>query len=128
MKYTKEQKQEYFASIRRRWAESKKLAELDADAKKEFDEVKTKIDIQSFWSYYFTRLEMKSKGLSGYPYLHCRTFKKWLADGLKVKKGEKAILEGVAWKHPIDKDGKEDEDYMYPMVYKLFHYSQVEEI
>lgn len=123
--YTTEEKNAYFKSLRERWNKSKKLAEGDEVAKALYQEVGGDF---SYASFYFTLMEMKAKKLDGVPYIDCKTFNGWRQAGFMVKKGEKSKIDGIVWLHPKDKDGEDDEDNIYPKIYKLFHKSQVDKI
>lgn len=125
MKYTKAQKAEYFKKLRKEWAESKKLAENDETAKALYREVKGEI---SYWSFYFTLQMMKSLGYDGLPYIDCKTFNGWRESGFKVMKGEKSQIKGITWIGVKDDDGEEDDSFVYPKMYHLFHKSQVQAI
>jgi len=128
MKYTREQKQKHFKDLRARWKASKELADKDQEAKAIYRESGLGF---SYYSFYFTLLDMKKLGFDGLPYIDCKTFKGWLDTGFRVKKGEKSKISGIVWLHPMTKnsDGEEVEDSenLYPKVYRLFHKSQVEE-
>lgn len=124
MKYTKEQKQEYFKNLRDRWTTSKALADKDDTAKALYNEVGGDF---SYYSFYWTLADMKNLGLEGIPYVDVKTFKGWKDAGFTVKKGEKSKLSGITWLPVKDKDGEETE-YMVPKEYRLFHKTQVEEI
>jgi len=128
MKYTKEQKKKYLSDLRRRWKESKRLADNDKTALALFREGHR----GSYYSFYFTLLDMKKFGYSGVPYIDCKTFGGWKESGFKVKKGEKSKIRGIVWMHPISKDSEgneaENDMYLFPKLYNLFHKTQVEAI
>lgn len=124
MKYTNEQKQEYFRKLRERWQNSKAFADNDETAKALYQEVDGKF---SYYSFYFTLMDMKACGYDGIPYVDCKTFNGWKEAGFKVKKGEKSRISGIVWLSPKDEEGNEDDDFVYPKLYHLFHRSQVEE-
>lgn len=124
MKYTKEQKNEYFKNLRERWATSKALADKDDIVKALYDEVGGKF---SYYSFYWTLQDMKNLELEGVPYIDVKTFKGWTDVGFMVKKGEKSKLSGITWMAIKDKEGEET-DYLIPKEYKLFHKSQVEKL
>ena len=129
MKYTTEQKNEYFRGLRAKWKESKVMADKDEKAKALFHETGGKF---SFISFYMVLKSMQSLGLEGLPYIDCKTFNGWKEVGFKVRKGEKSKLEGIVWLHPITKNelGEEEEldESIYPKIYHLFHKSQIEPI
>ena len=125
-------KNEYFKQLRERWAQSKKLAESDQQAKAIYQEVLTSTNSQkfSYWSFYFTLMDMKKAGFDGLPYIDCKTYKGWKDSGFIVNKGEHSKIDGIVWMHPKfkDDDGEEseDENTVYPKLYHLFHKSQVQ--
>jgi len=126
MKYTKEQKQKYFKDLRARWKESKALADKDEVVKALHREVSGDF---SYYSFYFTLMEMRKLKYDGIPYVDCKTFNGWKCAGFQVRKGEKSKLSGITWigsDPDPDKDGKDK--FVYPKMYKLFHKSQVEKI
>ncbi len=122
MTYTKEQKKEYFSNLRKQWQDSKALAENDKVSQAVFNEQGLKV---SYFSYYFTLLQMRKLQLDGIPYIDCKTFKKWQESGYIVKKGEKSKISGITW---ISNDEDNDEKFIYPKQYNLFHKSQVTEL
>ena len=126
-KFTKEQKQEYFKKLRIDWKKSKELAENDEVSKALFRECG--IDGISYYSFAFILTQMKNLKLDGIPYVDAKTFKGWIESGYKVKKGEKSKLSGITWIGGKKKDGKDDDDsFIYPKTYHIFHKSQVEKI
>ena len=128
MQHTKEEKVADFKSLRERWAKNKALAETDNDAKKHFEAMQAESPSGiSYTGYYFTLVQMREQNLEGLPYVDCKTFQGWKQAGFQVKKGEHSKIEGITWVAIEDKNG-EDEEYVYPKVYKLFHKSQVEVI
>ena len=124
MKYTTEQKQKYFQELRESWNKSKALADSDETAKALFREVDGKY---SYYSFYFTLMRMKKNKFDGIPYVDCKTFNGWKDAGFKVTKGEKSKISGIVWLGVKDKEGGEDDEFVYPKLYHLFHKSQVEE-
>ncbi len=123
--FTKEEKKEYFKSLREQWQASKKLADNDETAKALHREAGSNY---SYYSFYFTLLAMREQNLEGIPYVDCKTFNKWKEAGFKVIKGEKSKVKGLTWIHPVNKEGEELEDMIYPKTYHLFHKTQVEEL
>ena len=122
MKYTQAQKQEYFRNLRARWKTSKELADKDEVAKALFKEVGGDF---SYHSFFFTLQDMKKLGYDGLPYIDCKTYKGWKEAGFQVKKGEKSRISGITW---LSNDAEDEDDkFVYPKVYRLFHKSQVEE-
>ena len=135
-KRSKKERAEYLKKLRKRWAESKVLAEKDEIAKALYREAGLNI---SFYNFAFVLSQMKAQGLEGLPYIHAKTFKKWRELGYKVKKGEESKLDGITWISTTEKRGQEDtktegieeeveEGYRFPKLYHLFHESQVEAI
>lgn len=94
MRYTKQQKQEYFNKLRARWNVSKKLSENDETVKALYREVGLNF---SYTSFYFTLMDMRANGYDGIPYIDCKTYKKWEEAGFKVKKGEHSKIDGIVW-------------------------------
>jgi hypothetical protein len=126
--YSKEEKKEYFKNLREEWKVRKELAESDTKVKEKWNALQEESGGRfSYYSYYFTLMDMQALNLPGQPYVDTKTFKKWREVGFKVKKGEKAVIRGITWMHPQTKDG-EDESFLYPKVYNLFHFNQVEKI
>ena len=125
MTYTKEEKQKYFKELRARWQNSKALADNDETAKALHREAGGNF---SYYSFYFTLMDMKKFGYDGIPYVDCKTFKGWKDAGFIVKKGEKSKISGIVWLNVEDEKGNSDDDFVYPKVYHLFHRSQVEEL
>jgi hypothetical protein len=123
MTYTQEEKKEFYKKIREEHAEAKKLSAADEETRKRFEAANVQISFLSFW---IIQKQMSEQGLDGFPYLDAKTFGKWREEGLTVKKGAKSTLKSVAWIHPKGKDGKQDEEKLFPKVYHLFHRSQVE--
>jgi hypothetical protein len=129
MRYTKEQKNQYFRELRARWKASKEMADKDEIAKALYQEVGGNF---SYYSFYFTLMDMQRLGYDGIPYIDCKTFRGWLDSGFRVKKGEKSRINGIVWIHPTVKNENGDyvevEESIYPKIYHLFHKSQVEAI
>jgi len=127
MTYTKEQKDAYFKELRARWKSSKELADADQTAKALWQETGGKV---SYYSFYFTLMDMRRLGYDGLPYVDCKTFVGWKDTGFLVKKGEKSKISGIVWIHSVTKNeaGEEEiDENVYPKVYHLFHRTQVEE-
>ena len=79
----------------------------------------------SYYSFYFTLTNMKKLGFNGLPYIDCKTYKGWMKAGFQVKKGEKSKIYGITW---LKTDTEDDDDkFIFPKVYRLFHKSQVKE-
>jgi len=127
IKHTPEEKKAYFKALRERWSEAKQASASDTDAQAKYQAIVTQApDFKiSYTSFYFTLLEMKHQKLDGNPYIDAKTFQGWIKAGFQVIKGQKSTLKGVTWL----KDGKEDEDgFLFPKEYALFHTSQVKAI
>lgn len=126
--YTKEEKQKYFKDLRAEWEESKELADNDKVTQALFKE--RGLDV-SYYSFYFTYNAMQAQGLSGYPYIDAKTFHGWKDAGYIVKKGQKSLLKGITWikanGNKTDNDDISDDDgFLFPKMYHLFHKTQVE--
>ena len=128
--YTKEEKIEYLKSLRNKWIETKKQL-----TNGEIDSIKAVIKTHglniSYISYFMVSHQMKALGLDGIPYLDCKTFQGWKENGYIVKKGEKSKIDGITWLTilPKDENGEEileEEGYVLPKAYHLFHKTQVE--
>ena len=131
MQYTKEEKQKYFQDLRRRWSENKAKAESDPEAKAKYEAIIAEAPDNkiSYYGFYFTLCDMQSQGLAGNPYIDAKTFEGWRNAGFMVKRGEHSTLSGITWiSGASKKEGEEDDGFMYPKNYKLFHRSQVEPI
>lgn len=124
--FTPEEKKAYFSGLRDRWMKSKALADNDKEAQALHREAGVNF---SFYSYYFTLLEMRAAGLPGTPYIDCKTFKLWREAGFMVRKGEKSVITGITWVPVVEPDdGKKGETRgLMPKAYHLFHRNQVEE-
>lgn len=127
--YTKEQKADYFKTLRARWSDSKKLAETD-EIKAIVAECQAQGLHVSAYGVCFAWSQMRAQGLDGVPVIDAKTFDGWKSAGFMVRKGEHAKLEGITWIRADVKneaEGAEDAGgYAYPKTYKLFHRSQVE--
>jgi hypothetical protein len=121
--YTKEQKKEYFKNLREEWQKSKKMSENNKEMKAVIREAGLNCSLTSFA---MVQNQMKVQKIDGIPYVDCKTFKNWKESGFKVKKGEKSTVKGIVWMNTSKDD--EDDIYLYPKVYHLFHKKQVEEI
>ena len=124
-KYTKEEKAKYFADLRANWKASKELAEKDEVAKALFKEAGLSI---SYFNFYMVLMQMQKLGFEGLPYVDCKTFNGWRDNGFRVIKGQQSKIQGVTWLKTETKDGTEDDGFVFPKTYYLFHKSQVEEI
>jgi len=127
MTYTKEQKKVYFNSLREKWQANKLASEQDVNARAKWEAInKESGQGVSYSGFYFTYQQMQSQGLDGVPYVDAKTFQGWKKAGFQVKKGQKSTLQGISWVEIKDKP--EDEGYLLPKEYHLFHKSQVEPI
>lgn len=131
MSLTKEQKQEYFKTLRAKWILIK-----EALSQELIDEYKAVILSHGLkispYSFAYVLAQMKKACYDGLPYLDCKTYSKWQECGFKVRKGEKSKVKGITWIGAF-KDGQDPQDgsepdFMYPKEYALFHKSQVEAI
>lgn len=123
--FSKEEKKVYFNNLREQWKVSKELSETDETAKALYREAGFSF---SYSGFYFAYAQMKAQGLSGIPYVDCKTFQGWQSSGFRVRKGEKSTVKGVTWLTIENKQVENDDGYMIPKEYHLFHYSQVETI
>lgn len=130
MNYTKQQKIEYFKSLRERWTANKAKADQDIDAKAKWEAIRAESPTftVSYYGFYFAYMAMKSLNFEGLPYVDTKTFNGWHSAGFKVKKGEKSKIYGITWISGDKKNSEDDEKHIYPKVYKLFHKTQVEAI
>ena len=120
---TKTEKKQYFAGLRADWASAKK--QLTAEKISAIEAIRRTHGLKvSNTGFFFVSLQMKAQGLDGIPYLDAKTYKGWAENGFQVKKGSKSTLSGVTW---INVGGNDDDDdgYMLPKGYHLFHRSQV---
>lgn len=125
--FTKEEKKAYFKRLRDQWNQAK----LTADT----DQIKAIIQNHgwkiSVIGYAVIAHQMKAQDLKGYPYLDAKTYKGWKENGFQVKKGKKSTLTGITWINAFKKNddpSKDDDCFLMPKGYHLFHRSQVEEI
>jgi len=86
---------------------------------------------RSLVGYAIIKRQLIDLQLDGEPYDDAKTFYMWKQSGFSVKKGEKSNLFGISWisvksKNKDNKDLESDEEsYIYPKSYSLFHRSQV---
>jgi len=125
MKHTQEEKKAYFKKLREDWATNKKMAEGDDKMKAVYKEAG--ISGVSYWGFVMIKMQMDALGLEGLPCIDAKTFAGWKASGFKVKKGEKSKMHGITW-IGSSKDEDEEDEYVFPKQYHLFHKSQVEEL
>lgn len=128
--YTPDQKKTYFAGLREQWKANKEAAEKDGDARAQYDAMKRESPSMSvsYWSFYFTLSAMRRQGMDGLPYIDAKTFNGWRGAGFQVRKGEKSTLDGITWIEVRGKDEPDDEGFMLPKKYALFHRRQVDAI
>ena len=124
--YTKEEKKQYFAGLRDQWKKSKTMSETDEKARALFREAG--YNGVSYHAFYFTLVQMQAQGLTGLPYIDCKTFKGWKEAGFKVEKGQHSTISGLVWLNCESKTGEEKDDFVIPKMYHLFHKSQVAEV
>jgi len=82
----------------------------------------------SMVSVAFIWQQMIDLKLDGCPVIDAKTFQGWSQSGFKVKKGEHAQLHGITWITSKCKNEDENDKFIFPKVYKLFHKSQVQPI
>lgn len=123
--YTKEEKKAYYQGLRDRWTEAKKRI-----TEHERGEIAGLIEKHGLsispLSFYIVSMIMQREGFDGLPYLDAKTFQGWKQNGFKVKKGEKCRIKSVSWVEIKGED--EEEGFLMPKEYHLFHRSQVEAI
>lgn len=122
---TKEEKKAYFDALRKSWQESKELAQQDKYKAIYQECLKANLKI-SATGLVFTALQMEKLGLEGTPYIDCKTFKGWKDCGYIVKKGEHSQINGLTWIKSEKENDDEENKYVFPKIYKLFHSSQTE--
>ena len=124
--YTKEEKREYHKGLRAQWADVK--SQLTGGKIKEIQAVMSQNGMNfSVVSYMLTLISMEQNGYDGIPYLDCKTFNGWKGTGFSVKRGEHSNIDGMTWIKAEPKEGQgEDDGFLFPKVYRLFHRSQVE--
>jgi len=128
-KYSKEEKIEYFKTLRAEWQAAKNMSVEDNEHIQAI--IRNHGMNVSATGFKFVQMQMTEQGLDGLPYLDIKTFMGWKDNGFKVKKGSKSTVKGITWITVNDKaeGATNDEDgYMLPKVYHLFHRSQVEEV
>lgn len=125
MTYTTQQKKDYYKKLRAEWVMIKMKADDDSIAKGLFKKLGLKT---SYYGFYYVYQQMQRLGLTGYPYIDCKTFGGWKESGFKVSKGEKSKITGITWLEIKDKEANEDDEaeFLLPKLYHLFHKSQVE--
>ena len=123
--YTKEQKAQYFKTLRARWQAAKEYAIDNGEVIKAIM-VNHGLNM-SVYSFAFVQHQMQAQGLEGLPYLDVKTFQGWKENGFRVRKGEASTLSSIVW---ISSEKKEEEEggYSFPKATALFHRSQVEEV
>jgi hypothetical protein len=127
--YSKQEKQAHFKQLRERWQQAKKM--LNDGKISEIQAIIATHGLKvSVSGYMFVSIQMRRQGLDGIPYLDAKTYRGWKDNGFHVRKGQKSTLSGITWIHPESKNDngeiEENEDYVFPKEYHLFHRSQVE--
>ena len=124
MKYTKESKKQYFQTLRKDWQKAKTLSKTSRFEALFAEASRNGLRVSST-GFTFCKVQMDKLGLEGTPYIDTKTFKAWKESGFIVKKGERSKIKGVTF---IKKDEEDDDAYMFPKMYSLFHRTQVEPI
>ena len=126
-KISKEQKQTYFKRLRQEWQQAKETAKLD-----EIGAIIQNHGLNiSPIGFALVARQMQELNLEGIPYLDAKTYQGWKENGFQVQKGETSRIHGITWinvnKHiEIDDPENEDESFLMPKVYNLFHKTQVQ--
>ena len=125
--YTKSEKAEYFKGLRDQWNAAKKYASNGGSAEYQAIIANHGMNI-SLIGFTLVYHQMKTLGLDGLPYLDCKTFHGWKANGFKVRKGEKSQISGITWIgiSKSSEDSDEVDTYAIPKAYHLFHRTQVD--
>ena len=125
MTKTKTSKQEHSAKLRQQWNDIKNA--LTADQISEAEAICKSHGLNfSATGYAFCKAQMAQANLAGMPYVDCKTYGGWKKAGFQVSKGQKSFGYGITW-IKVDKKN-EDDSFLYPKQYALFHSSQVEAI
>ena len=126
--FTSEQKREYFASLRSKWAAAKALASTDAMSAAYAQLRGMGIGDISLYNVSLILMQAQSLGLDGLPYIDFKTYEHWRSSGFQVRKGEKSAVFSLTWIGAKGEDGEEVEGARWPKMTYLFHSSQVEAI
>ena len=121
-------KKTYYANMRKKRKQAKELSEkITPLEREELQKIHEVIPQMSDTGYMFCKIQMKNEGLEWLPGLDTKTYKGRKDLGFKVKKWQKSIIKGFTRVKTKNKEWEDDDDgYMYPKVYHLFHTSQVE--
>ena len=138
MVYSHEQRAAYFKKLRDAWADNKKMADQDDDARVKWQAIQAEAPEMriSYYGFTFALYAMRAHGFVGLPYVDAKTYQGWRASGFQVKKGEESKIDGITWITSGTKkqgaDAAEEQDSkndgrvsLYPKRYALFHRSQV---
>ncbi len=122
-----EQKREYYASLRQKWAEAKALAATDEIGAVYTQLAEMGIGDISLYNVSLILMQAQALGLEGLPYLDFKTYDGWKGSGFQVKRGEKSPVFSLTWIGPKGENGEEVSDgQRWPKLTHLFHTSQVE--
>ena len=121
---TRETKKEYFQRLRDDWQRAKAMSQTQRFEAMYTEAQRLGLKV-SATGFTFCKLQMEKLGLEGTPYIDTKTYKAWRESGYTVKKGEKSKIKGMTF---IRTDEKDEDSYMFPKAYSLFHRTQVEEI
>ena len=123
MKHTKEEVKEYYNSMREKWREAKQLSQsIEELDREDLLKVQMSVPTMSATWFMFCRMQMRNLWLEWLPWIDCKTFKGRKDFWFRVKKWETSKITGLTWVRV----GDEDDSYVYPKIYHLFHTSQVE--
>lgn len=104
--------------------QAKVIAEnLDSATLEQLEKVQQVMPWMSATGFVFCQVWMKQAGFDWLPGLDMKTYKGWKTFWMTVKKGEKSKVAGITW---LWVKNKEDEEFLMPKQYNLFHTSQVQ--
>ncbi len=127
--FTPEQKREYYAGLRTKWAEAKALAATDEIGAMYIQLAEMGIGDISLYNVSLILMQAQALGLEGIPYVDFKTYNSWKGSGFQVKRGETSPVFSLTWIGAKDEDGEEVSDgQRWPKLTHLFHSSQVEAI
>jgi hypothetical protein len=132
--YTKEDRSAFYRSLREQWKRASETVDLQDPLLLELyaEAARAGLENISQASFAFVFAQMKEQGLTGIPYVDCKTFEGWKRSGFHVRRGEQSRLKGLTWLRAETKNAADapsaEAERIYPKVYHLFHRSQVEEI
>lgn len=131
-KYTREQIAAFMKQIHAEWRETKERYNTDLTMQEAYRQAMQQIENLSQYGFAHVAYQMQKLNLPGFPVIDCKTFAGWKKEGFRVKKGEHSNIRGITWRpisNEVDNNGTtEEEKFMIPKIYHLFHRSQVEEI